>query len=102
MITGRYPWGAGFYDMARDTEHCTANFTSLPQLLKTQGYKTHALGKVIRFLRTHYLLTRCLICSPCAQWDVGFLLKECSPTGRGYDTFFGYYTACEADYWVSC
>jgi arylsulfatase A-like enzyme len=45
MITGRYPWGAGFYDMARDTEHCTANFTSLPQLMKTKGYKTHALGK---------------------------------------------------------
>ena len=25
--------------------------------------------------------------------------KECSPTYRGYDTFFGYYKACEADYW---
>lgn len=40
-------------------------------------YKTHALGK----------------------WDVGFMKKECSPTFRGFDTFFGYYTACEADYW---
>lgn len=30
---------------------------------------------------------------------MGFLQKECSPTERGFDTFFGYYSACEADYW---
>ena len=75
MLTGRYPWGAGFYDMSEDTNHCTRNFTALPQML--DGYKTHALGK----------------------WDVGFLKKECSPTYRGFDTFLGYYEACEADYW---
>lgn len=39
--------------------------------------RTHALGK----------------------WDIGFLEKKCSATYRGFDTFFGYYTACEADYW---
>eukprot|EP00041_Stephanoeca_diplocostata_P009626 m.149543 g.149543 ORF g.149543 m.149543 type:complete len:557 (-) comp17821_c0_seq1:310-1980(-) len=77
IITGRYPWGAGFYDMSRDTEHCTTNFTALPQLLKPLGYRTHALGK----------------------WDVGFLNRTCSATYRGYDTFFGYYTACQGDYW---
>ena len=33
------------------------------------------------------------------KWDVGFMQKECSPTYRGFDTFFGYYMACEADYW---
>ena len=77
MITGRYPWGAGFYDMSQDTNHCTDNSTALPELLKPLGYKTHALGK----------------------WDVGFMEKKCSPTERGFDTFFGYYMACEADYW---
>ena len=25
--------------------------------------------------------------------------RECTPTYRGYDTFYGYYIACEADYW---
>lgn len=75
MLTGRYPWGAGFYDMSEDTNHCTRNFTALPQML--DGYKRHALGK----------------------WDTGFLLEECTPTERGFDTFLGYYEACEADYW---
>ena len=77
MLTGRYPWGAGFYDMDADTNHCTTQFTALPQMLKQAGYRTHALGK----------------------WDVGFMKSECSPTGRGFDTFFGYYMACQADYW---
>jgi len=77
MITGRYPWAAGFYDMNEDTNHCTTNSTALPQLLKPLGYKTHALGK----------------------WDVGYMQKKCSATYRGFDTFFGYYGACQADYW---
>ena len=46
MTTGRYPWGAGFYNMAADSDHCTTNSTALPELLKPLGYKTHALGKV--------------------------------------------------------
>ena len=45
MLTGRYPWGAGFYNMAEDDNHCTTNSTGLPELLKPLGYKTHALGK---------------------------------------------------------
>ena len=57
--------------MSEDTNHCTTNSTALPELLKPLGYKTHALGK----------------------WDVGFLLKDCTATYRGFDTFFGYYLA---------
>ena len=37
MMTGRYPWAAGFYDMSEDTAHCTTNSTLLPQLLKPLG-----------------------------------------------------------------
>ena len=43
----------------------------------------------VRSDRTHAL----------GKWDIGFLEKKCSATYRGFDTFFGYYTACEADYW---
>ena len=44
LLTGRYPWGAGFYDMSDDDEHCTSEFKLLPQLLKENGYFTAALG----------------------------------------------------------
>jgi len=74
-LTGRYPWGAGFYDMATDNDHTTANFTLYPALLQAAGYKTHALGK----------------------WDVGWMLRAATPTYRGFDDFFGYYLACNSD-----
>lgn len=46
--TGRYPWGVGFYDMSDDGSHCVdPGFKMMPQLLKEQGYSTHALGKVL-------------------------------------------------------
>ena len=51
LMTGRYPWVVGYYDMNNDTLHCAADYTMLPSLLKQAGYATHALGK----------------------WDVGFL-----------------------------
>ena len=38
MMTGRYPWAAGFYDMGRDTDHCTTNSTLLPALLSMSAY----------------------------------------------------------------
>ena len=48
--SGRYPWGVGFYDMDDkrfgDSFHCIhPNTTLLPELLKRQGYATHAIGK---------------------------------------------------------
>jgi arylsulfatase B len=76
-LTGRYPWGAGFYDMSQDNDHTTTNFTLYPQLLHDAGYQTHALGK----------------------WDIGFMLRNASATYRGFDSFYGYYMACNADYW---
>ena len=55
------------------------------------------------------------------KWDVGYVLRHCLPTYRGYvssaccklgqivdsrfpkqtqETFLGYYTACTSDYWL--
>lgn len=77
LLTGRYPFNAGFYDMSEDGNHCTAQFKLLPALLKEQGYSTHALGK----------------------WDVGDIVSKCTPTYSGFDSFLGYYEACLSDYW---
>ena len=77
--SGRYPFGVGFYDMSSDPMHCIdPRFELLPAQLKKLGYVSHATGK----------------------WDVGFVLRHCLPTNRGYETFLGYYTACTADYWM--
>jgi arylsulfatase A-like enzyme len=78
-MSGRYPWGVGFYDMSNDKHHCIhPSFKLLPAVLKEQGgYVTHAIGK----------------------WDAGFVEQHCTPTFRGFDTFLGYYSPCTSDYW---
>jgi len=77
-LSGRYPWGVGFYDMSYDEHHCIdPRFQLLPAELRRAGYATHAVGK----------------------WDVGHVEQHCTPTFRGFDTFLGYYRACTSDYW---
>ena len=77
IMTGRYPWGVGYYDM-KGPEAVPLDFEMLPALLKKQrGYQTHAVGK----------------------WNLGNLVKAYTPTFRGFDSFVGYYAAALADYW---
>lgn len=77
MLTGRFPWGAGFYDMSFDTDHTTANFTIWPEALRNAGYATAAVGK----------------------WDAGYAALNSTATYRGFESWFGYYEAAQNHYW---
>jgi len=48
----------------------------LPAKLKTNGYATHMVGK----------------------WHLGFCGEMCLPTGRGFDTFYGFYHGADSHY----
>jgi arylsulfatase B len=72
LMTGMYPFHTGMqHDVIQWTspECGPANFEYLPEKLKTAGYSTHMLGK----------------------WHLGFCKEACTPTARGFDTFFGFY-----------
>jgi len=77
ILTGRYPWGVGYYDM-HGPEVVPVGFDMTPALLRKHGnYSTAMLGK----------------------WNLGHQLFPYTPTRRGFDSFFGYYAACLVDYW---
>jgi len=77
IMTGRYPWGVGYYDMVGPLV-VPLEYTLLPGLLKDNyGYETLAVGK----------------------WNLGDVVKDMTPTYRGFDDFIGYYAASLSDYW---
>ena len=49
-MTGRYPWGIGYYDM-KGPEMVPLSFVMLPKLLHDMGFATHALGKWVSAAR---------------------------------------------------
>jgi arylsulfatase A-like enzyme len=76
IMTGRYPWGVGYYDMT-GAEAVPLDYTLLPEVMQKAGWSTHAIGK----------------------WDLGAWTKRYTPTFRGLSSFFGYYNAALKDYW---
>ncbi|XP_033759785.1 arylsulfatase B-like isoform X1 [Pecten maximus] len=79
FMTGMYPFKTGLQHLViwPDQQVCSpTNLTFLPQQLKKLGYATHMIGK----------------------WHLGFCKWQCTPTYRGFDSFYGYYTSHE-DYY---
>lgn len=79
FMSGFYPFRSGLQHGVILPQQATCaplNRQYLPQELKKLGYATHAVGK----------------------WHLGFCNLNCTPTYRGFDSFFGYYNGQE-DYY---
>lgn len=79
IMTGRHPIHTGMQDgviLAAQPYGLGLNETLMPQYLKELGYATHGVGK----------------------WHLGFFKYAYTPTKRGFDTFFGYWSGKD-DYW---
>ncbi|ESO91396.1 hypothetical protein LOTGIDRAFT_182669 [Lottia gigantea] len=76
FMSGLYPFKTGFqhYVVGNSQNTCLPHdLTLLPQQMKKAGYSTHAIGK----------------------WHLGYCNWNCTPTYKGFDTFFGYYNGAE-------
>ncbi|KAH9499682.1 hypothetical protein Btru_074420 [Bulinus truncatus] len=76
FLTGVYPFRLGTQHLVilNNQPVCVPlSRKFLPQVLKANGYVTHMVGK----------------------WHLGFCQWECTPTYRGFDSFYGYYNADE-------
>lgn len=72
FLTGKYAWKSKMSHgvLADPNPHCTpTDMKMLPEYLQELGYKTHMTGK----------------------WHVGFCKWGCTPTHRGFDSFYGLY-----------
>lgn len=79
LMTGRYPFHIGRQHESLPPMMPTGvstKYTLLPERLKQAGYRNHAVGK----------------------WHLGYCNLEYTPTRRGFDSFFGFYSHGE-DYY---
>ena len=84
LLTGRHVIHTGIYGHPHGQPYGPGNtfavltqFTMLPEWLRELGYESHAVGK----------------------WHLGMFSRSVIPTGRGFETFFGYYGGAE-DYFT--
>eukprot|EP01084_Bolivina_argentea_P177263 306571_1 len=83
LLSGLYPVHTGFQDGVIQTISgygLPLDLTILPQDLKRAGYDTHMIGK----------------------WHIGFFEPRYVPTARGFDSYFGFYSAAETYYYHNC
>ncbi|XP_078346464.1 arylsulfatase B-like [Oculina patagonica] len=79
IMTGRHPIHTGMQNgviLAAQPYGLGLNETLMPQYLKELGYATHGVGK----------------------WHLGFFKFAYTPSKRGFDSFYGYWSGKE-DYW---
>ena len=79
FLTGRYPLHHGINDWIPPASSygMPLNETTMADHFRSAGFKTHAIGK----------------------WHAGFYTDEFTPTFRGFDSFYGFYTGGE-DYFT--
>lgn len=73
LLSGRHPIHTGLqHDVIYSAQPYALplHFKLMPEHFKTLGYETHAIGK----------------------WHVGHMTRNHTPTQRGFDSFYGYYT----------
>ncbi|KAL3223820.1 hypothetical protein MRX96_027128 [Rhipicephalus microplus] len=79
LMTGLYPIRTGLQGLALDVGDpwgLRSDVRILPQYLKDLGYETHIVGK----------------------WALGYYMTKLTPTCRGFDSFYGYYSGEENYY----
>lgn len=78
LMTGRYPYRSGHYEVIREVsaQGLPLDEETLPQVLRTAGYRTAAIGK----------------------WHLGHARYEQTPTFRGFQSFFGFHVGGRQDY----
>lgn len=80
ILTGRHVIHTGIYDPdcgPGNTNSVPLNITMLPEHLSSVGYESHAVGK----------------------WHLGMFSRSAIPTGKGFNSFYGYYSGAE-DYYT--